>query len=118
MPRTSAQARVSLSTTDPDLIAAGVFEFCAAAYPGLPISSGMRELVLRGMGTDPMDAAVTVARRAALSATIYAMRVVVAEAFNTAADTFRAEAMIARANYEASVSEAVAMELRKRGIEP
>jgi hypothetical protein len=108
----------TISSMDPDLNAAGAFEFCANAYPNTPIVAGIRELILRGLGTDLTDAAVAAARRAAFYITVSAMRAAIGEAFTRAADEFRAEAMIARANYEAAVQEGVAIELRKRGIEP
>jgi hypothetical protein len=118
MARPKDRRVAQLLTTDPDLCAAGVFEFCAAAYPNAALNSGIKELVLRGMTTDPMEATIIGARRAAFLVVIAAMRDVIADAFTMAADQFRAEAMIARANYQAAIDEAVAVELRKRGIEP
>lgn len=59
----SAPLRTTVSFSDPAF--AAFRDFAASAYPGLPISTALREAVLIAMGTDPLEAARVAARRAA-----------------------------------------------------
>jgi hypothetical protein len=72
VPRANLKRVVTLNLSDPAYDF--VFRFIEVAYPGMPISAGVRELLLVAAGTDPLDAAAHETRRATRHMVQAAMR--------------------------------------------
>lgn len=117
MPPVSARVhpkRIVVTLDDPAF--AGFFEFARTAYPDLPLTNAVREILLLGMGVDPTTAAVTAARIAAFNSLAMRMRLDLSGVLADWQRRFEAELGVLQASTAAGVPAALGPGYMPRGL--
>lgn len=87
--------RLSLDSKDPEI--ARVLDFADTAFPGQPVTNAMRELLVVGLGSDPLSPAIMAARQSAYATASYTVRMRLAAALRDIANDLELESVMARA---------------------
>lgn len=112
MPRGVKRYPIVLNLEDPDFIEAGVKSFITTAFPQASYGAAMRELVLRGVGGDPLSAALRMARRAAYWNAMREFRMSIAKALQEQTNLAEAACTMANAEYAIMANEIEELKLR------